>query len=395
MTGSEFPWSVYCVVPVFNNAAMIRDVVERCLQQHLDGVLVIDDGSTDAVVGDLLADRKEVTVIRHEKNLGKGRALTTALNYLAERNIDYMITLDGDGQHYPEDIAGVLPVLADNDHTLAIGMRDFEKSHATEKSRFGRKFSNFWMYVETGIKVGDAQSGFRAYPVKYIKQLRCLCSHYNFETEIMVKAAWAGISIVDVPIRVWYPENPEERVSSFRPFMDNLRISLINTHLVGLRLLPIPHRKLVKSGMTREEMLKHLRNPLKLMRELLKEHATPGGLAAAAAVGTFLAVIPIPGFHSVAILYAAARLHLNKIVAFNVQHFFMPPFVPFLCLEVGHYIRYGRWFTELTFESVLHELGYRILEWWIGALVLAPVLSVFIALLVYACACFTGRLRRA
>lgn len=380
------PWKIFCVIPVYNNAATIKDVALRCAKLELDGVLVVDDGSTDADLTELLRDLPCVTLIRHERNRGKGRALMTAMKYLSAQNVDYMITLDGDGQHYPEDIDAVLPFIADNDYTMVVGTRDFENSNAPEKSRFGRRFSNFWMYLETGQRVGDAQSGFRVYPVKYISRLRFLCSHYNFETEVLVKAAWAGIPIISVPIRVWYPENDSERVSSFRPFMDNVRISLINTHLVGLRVLPLPRRKLVKSESNREEMLATLKNPWRLMRELLKENATPGGLAVAAGVGAFLAVLPIPGFHSVVILYAASRLHLNKIMAFNIQHLFMPPLTPFLCLEVGHYLRYGKWFTELSFDTLVRELGSRVFEWWLGALVLALPLAMISAAAVYGCA---------
>ena len=380
----KLPWSVWCVIPIFNNAQTIRDVAERALKQPVDGVLVIDDGSTDGNISALLSGLNNVTVIRHEKNLGKGRALRTALNWLNERKVDYMVTLDGDGQHYPEDIESMLPLIKDNDYTLVVGVRDFSAPHIPEKSRFGRKFSNFWMYLETGKKVADAQSGYRIYPVKYIAQLRFLCSYYNFETEALVKAAWAGIPIINAPVRVWYPENSSERVSSFKPFMDNFRISLINIHLIGLRMLPLPRRKLIKTqSQSAVEIAKHFSNPLRLLRTLLKENATPGGLAAAAAAGAFLSTLPLIGCHTIAILYVSLRLHLNKLMALNIQHLFMPPFVPLLCLEVGHYALRGRWLTEITFETVCRELPVRILEWWLGSLILVLPLSALTAMLVY------------
>lgn len=388
----KFTWSIWCVIPIFNNAQTIRDVAARALEQPVDGVLVIDDGSTDGDITALLNNLNGVTVIRHAKNLGKGRALRTALNWLNERKIDYMVTLDGDGQHYPEDIESILPVLKDNDYTMAVGARDFSALHIPEKSRFGRKFSNFWMYLETGQKVADAQSGYRVYPVKYIAQLHFLCSYYNFETEALVKAAWAGIPIISVPVRVWYPEKSSERVSSFKPFMDNFRISLINIHLTGLRMLPLPRKKLIKQQSNPAlELARHFSNPLPLLRSLLKENATPGGLAAAAAAGAFLSTLPLIGFHTVAILYVSLRLHLNKLMALNIQHFFMPPFVPLLCLEVGHYAMRGRWLTEITFDTVCRELPARILEWWIGSLILVLPLSALTALLVYGAALIIRR----
>lgn len=380
---TDTPQTVWAVIPVYNNGGTIRDVVERTARQPIDGILVVDDGSEDIDVTLSLADISGITVLKHAGNLGKGRALLTALNYLKERHVDYMITLDGDGQHYPEDISIFLPILSEDNHSIVIGARDFSDPHIPEGSRFGRKFSNFWVRLETGQKVDDAQSGFRAYPVDYISQLRFLCSHYNFEIEVLVRAAWAGLTLKNAPIRVWYPHDPKDRVSSFRPILDNFRIALINTHLVGLRMLPIPRKKLVGSQSAAQTAIDLLRHPLKAIKELLRENATPGGLAAAAGVGAFLAVLPLPGFHTVAILYASARLHLNKIMAVNIQHFFMPPFVPFICLETGYYLRHGKFLTTLTFDTVVKELAARIIEWWIGAIVLSLPLAILTAGIVY------------
>ena len=383
--------SVWGVIPVYNNAATIRDVAERTLKQPLDGVLVIDDGSNDCSVAEILSGLSGVTVLAHERNMGKGKAILTALKYLNERNVTYMITIDGDGQHYPEDVANFLPVLAEDDHSIVIGVRDFSGRHIPGSSNFGRSFSNFWIMVETGHKVLDAQSGFRAYPVKYIAQLHFLTSYYSFEIEVLTKAAWAGITLKSVPVRVWYPENPADRVSSFRPFLDNFRITLINIHLVGLRMLPFPHKKLIKTADDANPLKHFLRHPLLALRELLVENATPGGLAAAAGVGAFCSTLPLPGFHTAAILYAAVRLHLNKIMAVNIQHFFMPPLVPLLCIETGYFIRHGCWLTEITFDTVCKQLGSRIIEWWIGAAVLVVPLSLLTALIVYVAALLIRR----
>lgn len=388
----KYPWRVACVVPVYNNGGTLRGVVERCREQKsVEYVLVVDDGSTDCDVAGMLSGLDGVKVIRHGRNMGKGRALRTALEHLAADGIDYMITLDGDGQHYPEDIPLFLEAVKDNDHTLAIGVRDMSAPHIPEGSRKGRAFSNFWVRVETGREVGDAQSGFRAYPVRYVSRLKFLCGSYDFEAEVLVRSIWGGVEPKDVPIRVWYPEKGEKRVTSFKPFLDNLRFTLINAHLVGLRLLPIPHKRLVPVDVSKSDTSEQLRlfmNPLKLVKMLLAEHATPGGLAAAAAVGTFLAVIPIPGFHSVAIIYAATRLHLNRLMAFNIQHFFMPPLSPFLCLETGYFMMHGRFLTEVSFRTVLAEIHLRFFEWLVGSLLLAPLFSVTVGVIVYACASY-------
>ncbi|MGQ9499183.1 MAG: hypothetical protein ACUVQ6_02240 [Dissulfurimicrobium sp.] len=114
-----------------------------------------------------------------------------------------------------------------------------------ESSRFGRRFANFWLHIETGLEIDDYQSGFRAYPVRYLNRLDFKGSHYDFEAEVLAKGAWAGFGLNTVDIRVCYPE-PGQRVSSFKPFLDNLRISLAHSMLVGRRLLPISHKRFVK-----------------------------------------------------------------------------------------------------------------------------------------------------
>jgi hypothetical protein len=154
-----------------------------------------------------------------------------------------MITVDADGQHYPEDIPSFFPLIADNDCTMVIGCRDFSVANIPNSSRDGRRISNFWMKIETGLDISDCQSGYRAYPVKSLLQMNFICRHYNFETEVLVRAAWGGLEFKCLPVRTLYPES-RLRISHFRPCRDNLRISLIHFHFVILRLLLTPTQKL-------------------------------------------------------------------------------------------------------------------------------------------------------
>lgn len=380
---------VWCVIPVFNNAATVGDVARRC-RRELDKVLVVDDGSTDADLKTLFAG-SDIKLIRHPENRGKGAALRSALAFLAERDAAYMITVDGDGQHYPEDIPKFFPFMEKNDYSMIVGCRDFSVPNVTGVSRRGRALANFWMQVETGLKIADCQSGFRAYPVKYAAQLKFICRHYNFETEVLVRAAWAGLEFHSVNVRTWYAE-PGKRISHFRPFPDTFRISCIHAHLTACRLLPIPRRKLVKKPAEKRFELLH---PVKFLKYLLKENSSPGGLAAAAALGTFWAVLPIPGFHSVAILYFAVRLRLNKLMAFNIQHLFMPPVTPLLCVELGYWLLHGELLLTANFDTLVRQLPLRILEWWLGSLVAAPVFAVITGTVTYLLAGITaGRLRK-
>ena len=368
------------VIPVFNNRATLRDVVMRTLRQNCAKVIVVDDGCTDCNVNELLAGL-DVSIIRHERNLGKGKALQTAVSHLVSQSkLRWMITLDADGQHAPEDIRNFIELLkvSPAEDKILIGVRDFSNVDGIPaKSISGRKVSNFWFKIETGHSIADAQSGFRCYPIHLISQIKCCTSHYDWETEIIVRAAWAGADFENIPVSVEY-FTPETRVSHFDLFKDNLRISLLNTRLVGEALIPFPKKKIIKRKQTFS-----IFRPKELFLYLLKENNSAAGLAAAAAVGTFIAVLPIFMFHTIVIVFFSVRLHLNKIMMLAIQNLFMPPFSPFLCIELGHYMLHRKWLTEITFENIALKMHERLFEWLCGSLLLAPFFSVLIYLLVF------------
>jgi len=368
------------VIPVFNNKTTLRNIVERALLQNCAEVVVVDDGCTDCNVNELLAGLN-VSIINHQGNLGKGKALQTAIINLASKNkLRWMITLDADGQHAPEDIPKFIDVLKKfpEENKILIGVRDFsDVDFIPAKSISGRKISNFWFKIETGYSISDTQSGFRCYPIHLISRIKCCSSHYDWETEIIVRAAWAGLKFEDIPISVEY-FTPETRVSHFGLLKDNLRLSLLNTRLVGEALIPFPKKKLIK-----RELTFSIFRPKELFLYLLKENNSATGLATAAAVGTFIAVLPIFMFHTIVIVYFSVRLHLNKIMMLAIQNLFMPPFCPFLFIELGHYLLHGRWLTEITFENIALKMHERLLEWLCGSLLLAPLFSIFIYFCVF------------
>jgi glycosyltransferase involved in cell wall biosynthesis len=368
---------LWAALPVYNNGATLREVVARC-RDIIGRVLVVDDGSTDCDVEEVLAGL-DVTVLKHERNLGKGQAILTAARYIEDHGGVYMITIDTDGQHDPADIRNFVPLLEEGDSRLVIGCRDFNTENVPPSSRFGRKFANFWLKVETGVTVDDCQSGFRAYPVRHLNRLSFKGGHYDFEAEVLAKANWAGLELVTVPVNVHYPKR-EERVSHFKPFLDNLRLTRIHSFLVGRRLLPLPHRQLVERPKTELSLLRH---PGKVLKMLIQENATPEGLAVSAAVGVFLAVLPLLFVHTIVILYVSLRLNLNKVVSLNVQHIAMPPFVPALCIELGYYLRHGRWLTDLSFATIFAQFSSRLYEWFLGSLIVAPLLAVVIGGVVF------------
>jgi len=373
--------NIWCVIPVFNNRDTIKDIALGC-RGYLEHVIVVDDGSSDCDVKSLFAGT-DITVLRHEKNLGKGEAIRTALRFIKTEGGKFMITIDADGQHYSKDINKFIPLLQDEDTFIVVGCRDFSAENIPGKSRFGREFSNFWLRLETGVGIGDSQSGFRAYPVKYLSKIKLDGKHYDFEAEVLTRAIWSGLTLKTVPVKVFYSKQ-ELRISSFHPFADNLRISLIHTRLVGRRLLPIPYPKVITSnpaGTPAElDMLKH---PIRLLKTLLKEEATPLGLAVSAGAGIFLGVLPLVSVHTLVIIYVTTRLHLNKIMALGIQNLCMPPFVPIACIELGHFMLHKEWFTDISWKATLGSIPERLWEWFLGSLILAPLMAIITAIAVY------------
>jgi len=370
---------IWCVIPTFNNKNTIEEVALGC-HQHLEHVLVVDDGSSDTDIQTLFC-HTDIKVLKHAKNLGKGQALRSALNFIQKQGGKFMLSIDADGQHYPEDIDKFIAILKTDQSSIIIGCRDFTQKNIPGKSQFGRAFSNFWLRLETGAVITDSQSGFRCYPIDYISKIKTSGNYYDFETEILTRAVWAGMKLTEVPIKVFYPP-ANLRVSSFHPLVDNLRISLMHIRLLGRRLLPIPYPKVIHLEKTKISM-NILLHPVKLIKMLLQENASPLGLAISAGVGIFLGVLPLVSVHILAVIYITSRLHLNKIMALSVQNLCMPPFVPVACIELGHFILYGKWLTDISLKAVFGSIPERIWDWFIGSLILAPILAMVTMIIVY------------
>ena len=235
---SPFPPRPVVLIPTKDNIGSIGDVVRRACAQGLP-VFVVDDGSTDGSGPAARAAGAEV--ITHPKNQGKGAALLTGMRAAAKLGYTHVICLDADGQHDPADIPAFAAALTAEPVAIFAGVRDL--STAPEISRFGRTFSNFWIWVETGWRVGDSQCGFRSYPIAPVLALGLGGGRYELEVEVLTRTLWFGVPVRDIPCFVYYPPK-EERVTSFRPLLDNARISWMNALLVVERILWPPRWRL-------------------------------------------------------------------------------------------------------------------------------------------------------
>ena len=223
----------YCtVIPTYNNARTVADIVRRTLAV-CPQVIVVNDGSTDDTLAVLEPLKDKIQLITYSRNRGKGHALRLGLEAARKAGYDYAATVDSDGQHRPEEIPALVAA-ATSDNTLVVGSRNIQADGMPAGNTFANRFSNFWFRLQTGISLPDTQTGFRLYPLHHLPCLGMLTARYESELELLVFSAWRGVKLVPVGISVVYPD---DRVTHFRPFWDFFRISLLNSVLCILALV--------------------------------------------------------------------------------------------------------------------------------------------------------------
>lgn len=341
-----------CVLlPTYNNSATIAQVVTDVLQ-YTDDVCVVNDGSTDNTLG-ILAQFPQIKLHSYTPNKGKGWGLRQGFEFARQNGYDYAIAMDTDGQHYADDLPTMLNALERNRNAIVIGARNMEQSTVPGKSSFGNKFSNFWFELETGISLPDTQSGYRLYPLQALKDMRFFTYKYEFEIEVIVRAAWKDIDVLAVPVKVYYPP-AEERITHFRPFKDFSRISVLNTALVFWTFAWIKPRNFFRSFKKknwREFLDDHLIRP----------HETPSVKASSVALGVFFGISPLWTLQMWFVLLFAFIFKLNKALAVLASNISIPPMIPvivFLSYETG-IIWMGSEGTHMTFQNNLSVEGLK------------------------------------
>ncbi len=353
-----------CVlIPTYNNAATVGKVIEES-KLYCKDIFVVNDGSTDDTAA-VLKSIEGINVISYMPNRGKGHALQCGLNKARECGFDYCITLDADGQHYPSEIPKFIEAVGTNPGSLIIGARNLNAENMPGKNTFANKFSNFWFKVETWQTLHDTQSGFRLYPLKEIEKIKLFTGMYEFELEIIVKAAWRGIKVMNIPIKVYYPP-AGERVSHFKPLRDFTRISLLNTFLVLVALLWYYPKKFI-SSLTRENISRFIEENITDTKE------SNVRLAAAVGYGVFCGIIPFWGYQMIFAGVSAHFLKLNKVIAILASNISIPPMIPFIIfgsLFTGGLILGKQTIiplSEINFETATNAL----LQYLIGSVIFA------------------------
>ena len=309
------------VVPTYNNATTLTHVLDDLLA-YTSQIIVVNDGSTDNTAALLENYQNKLEVVGYSKNKGKGYALRQGFKKAWALGYTHALTIDSDGQHKPADLPAFLATCSQHPEALIMGSRNMEQDSVPGKSSFGNKFSNFWFWVETGKKLPDTQTGYRLYPLAKLHNMHFVTRKYEFEIEVIVRAAWKGVPFKAIPVDVYYAPK-ETRISHFRPFRDFTRVSILNTFLVLIAFLWARPFGIIRK-MNRKNVKEFVR------KQLHENNESNAKIAFAVTLGVFMGVAPIWGYQMLIALALAHLLKLNKVITLVASNISIPPMIPFI-----------------------------------------------------------------
>ncbi len=358
------------LIPTYNNESTLAEVI-RGVSEICGNIVVVDDGSTDSTAeilsGEGISEIKGLTVITHNRNRGKGAALKTGFSFALKSGFDYVITIDSDGQHYATDIERLLEAAVREPETLWVGSRELGCENMPGKNTFANRFSNFWFRVETGISLQDTQCGFRIYPLKKMGGIKGITGRYEFELEVLVRAAWSNIMVKNTPVRVYYPP-VEERVSHFKPLLDFTRISILNTFLFFIALLwwwPISFIRWFSRDNLRSFVKRHI----------TESKESNSKIAKSVGLGLFFGISPLWGYQMITAVAAAHLLKLNKVIVLVSSNISIPPMIPFILygsFVAGAFIL-GEPLSFVPSSLTLSSISESLFQYLTGSVVFASV----------------------
>jgi len=219
--------SVLALIPAYNEAARVGDVVTRA-RPHVGEVVVVDDGSADDTAA--VARRAGATVLRHPENRGKGAAILTALAHLAASGAQYGVLLDADGQHDPAEIPRLVAAAEEAGAGLVLGNRLGDTRTMPADRLWANRFTSWVTSRLAGQRIEDSQCGYRLLRRSVVADLKLTTSRFETETEMLIQAGRAGHRLISVPVRTIYLEG---RQSHIHPFRDTVRFLHLALRYVG------------------------------------------------------------------------------------------------------------------------------------------------------------------
>lgn len=203
------------LICAYNEEKHIRKVVNQCLKK-IRNVIVVNDGSSDDTLKEI--KKTKAKIISYKINRGKGGALKTGFAYAQKKNFDYLILMDGDGQHDPKEISKFIKSINEG-YDLIIGTRTKRHSDMPYLRRFTNFLSSLFISARRRTWIKDSQSGYRALNLKFLKEIELKRERYDLETEILIKMIKKGAKVKNLPITTIYGEE----TSTIHPIKDTYR----------------------------------------------------------------------------------------------------------------------------------------------------------------------------
>ncbi|MBR0353443.1 MAG: bifunctional glycosyltransferase family 2/GtrA family protein [Oscillospiraceae bacterium] len=227
MTESKCLERIAVVLPSLDPDAKFGKVVQGLVEAGFANIVIVDDGSCEERQKwfDEAAGYPQCTVIHHEVNKGKGRALKTAFSYIMENlpQMEGAVTIDGDGQHLTKDIIACGDALLDNKDKVIMGCRDFDAPGVPPRSVAGNKTTSRMFRLLFGIRISDTQTGLRAIPAEFLPQFcEMEGERFEYETNMLLQMKKMGIGFVEQPIETVY--DPDDYSSHYNAVKDSWKI---------------------------------------------------------------------------------------------------------------------------------------------------------------------------
>lgn len=234
-------FNVCVVIPVYNHAHLVGPSLRYLRAQGIDCILVNDGGDAEASATlKALSEATASELVEQHPNGGKGSAVLLGMHHAFNLGFTHVLQIDADGQHRVEDAADLIARAEQNPGAVVTGIPQYDES-VPKHRLYSRYITHFWVWVETlSLDIKDSMCGFRVYPLAPVIALARdvkIGERMDFDTEILVRLYWRGLTVISVPTKVIYPQ---EGVSNFRLWGDNLAISWMHTRLVVGMLLRSP-----------------------------------------------------------------------------------------------------------------------------------------------------------
>ena len=200
---------IFIIVPAYNEAQMIGEILRVFKKIESVQLIVVDDGSTDNTYK--IASGQADYVLRHIINRGKGAAVRTGIEAAKIQGAEYVVTADSDGQHAADDIRNIINCAKKEKYDVVLGYRDLSSLTMPFARRVANRFANFFTWIIYGIKVKDSQCGLRCYGSQAINRILTVRDKYEYDTEVLREISRHKLRFAQVPIETRYSNYSQQK----------------------------------------------------------------------------------------------------------------------------------------------------------------------------------------